>query len=129
MPGATGQAVQDEGQAAHCASPYSGMGVSGGLVGAYVLAGAINQHPGDLPPALAGYETTLRPFADRIQAEVNPRLLRLGLPVTQRAIDAFQTATALACRLRLPDLAARFAKDDRGGGWQLPASPAPTGAA
>jgi 2-polyprenyl-6-methoxyphenol hydroxylase-like FAD-dependent oxidoreductase len=90
------------GDAAHCASPYSGMGISGGLVGAYVLAGEINQHPDDLPTALANYETTLRPFVDQIQGEVNPRLLRLGMPVTQRAIDTFQTATALACFLRIP---------------------------
>ncbi|MFJ4897436.1 FAD-dependent monooxygenase [Streptomyces sp. NPDC088727] len=41
------------GDAAHCASPYSGMGISGGLVGAYVLAGGINRAPGDLPAALA----------------------------------------------------------------------------
>jgi len=117
------------GDAAHCASPYSGMGVSGGLVGAYVLAGEINQHPDDLPAALANYETTLRPFVDRIQGEVNPRLLRLGLPTTKHAIGAFQTATALACFVHIPDLAARLAKDDRGGGWQLPAAPAPVGAA
>jgi 2-polyprenyl-6-methoxyphenol hydroxylase-like FAD-dependent oxidoreductase len=111
------------GDAAHCASPYSGMGISGGLVGAYVLAGEINQHPDDLPTALANYETTLRPFVDQIQGEVNPRLLRLGMPMTQRAIDTFQTATALACFLRIPDLAARIAKQDRGGSWQLPREP------
>lgn len=35
------------GDAAHCASPYSGMGTSGGLVG------EINRHSGDLPTALA----------------------------------------------------------------------------
>jgi 2-polyprenyl-6-methoxyphenol hydroxylase-like FAD-dependent oxidoreductase len=117
------------GDAAHCASPYSGMGISGGLVGAYVLAGEINQHPDDLPSALTSYETTLQPFIDQIQGDVNPRLLRLGMPVTQRAIDTFQTATALACFLRIPDLAARIAKQDRGGNWQLPASPAPIHAA
>ncbi|MEV5711895.1 FAD-dependent monooxygenase [Actinoallomurus sp. NPDC052274] len=113
------------GDAAHCASPYSGMGISGGLVGAYVLAGEINRHPGDLPTALANYDSALRPFVDEIQGEVNPRLLRLGMPMTQRAIDAFQAATALACFLRVPDLAARFSKEDRGGSWQLPENPAP----
>lgn len=113
------------GDAAHCASPYSGMGISGGLVGAYVLAGEINRHPGDLPTALANYDSVLRPFADEIQGEVNPRLLRLGMPMTQRAIDAFQAATALACFLHVPDLAARFSKGDRGGSWQLPEKPAP----
>ncbi|MBR7676221.1 FAD-dependent monooxygenase [Streptomyces daliensis] len=116
------------GDAAHCASPYSGMGVSGGLVGAHVLAGEINRHPGDLPTALAHYDSVLRPFVDRIQGEVNPRLLRLGLPMTRRAIDAFQAATALACFLRVPGLVARFSKEDRGGGWQLPGNPAPVSA-
>ncbi|MEU6555356.1 FAD-dependent monooxygenase [Streptomyces sp. NPDC046915] len=114
------------GDAAHCASPYSGMGISGGLVGAHVLAGEINRHPGDLPTALANYDRVLRPFVNEIQGEVNPRLLRLGMPMTQRAIDAFQATTALACFLHVPDLAARLSKEDRGGNWQLPENPART---
>ncbi|WP_243877819.1 FAD-dependent monooxygenase [Streptomyces sp. SUK 48] len=113
------------GDAAHCASPYSGMGISGGLVGAHVLAGEINRHPADLPTALANYESMLRPFVDTIQSQVKPRLLRLAMPMTRRAIGAFQATTALACRLHLPDLAARLSKEDRGGTWQLPENPAP----
>ncbi|MFF9510023.1 FAD-dependent monooxygenase [Streptomyces sp. NPDC014724] len=116
------------GDAAHCASPYSGMGISGGLVGAHVLAGEINRHPGDLPTALANYDRVLRPFVNEIQGEVNPRRLRLGLPMTQRAIDVFQATTALACFLHVPDLAARLSTQDRGGTWQLPESPALTSA-
>ncbi|MBI0294610.1 FAD-dependent monooxygenase [Streptomyces sp. PRKS01-29] len=117
------------GDAAHCASPYSGMGISAGLVGAHVLAGEINRHPGDLPTALANYDRVLRPFVNEIQGQVNPRLLRLGMPMTQRAIDVFQATTALACFLHVPDLAARLSKEDRGGNWQLPENPAPTSAA
>jgi 2-polyprenyl-6-methoxyphenol hydroxylase-like FAD-dependent oxidoreductase len=116
------------GDAAHCASPHSGMGVSGGLVGAYVLAGEINRHPDDLPTALADYDSVLRPFVDEIQGEVNPRLLRLAMPMTRRAIDAFQATTALACFLRVPDLVARYSKEDRGGDWRLPEAPAPISA-
>ncbi|MET8008193.1 FAD-dependent monooxygenase [Nonomuraea glycinis] len=117
------------GDAAHCASPYSGMGVSGGLVGAHVLAGEINRHADDLPTALANYDRVLRPFVNEIQDQVNPRLLRLVMPTTQLAIDAFQAATALAGFLHVPDIAARFAKEDRGGSWQLPDNPAPLDAA
>ncbi|WP_406004896.1 FAD-dependent monooxygenase [Streptomyces sp. NBC_00637] len=117
------------GDAAHCASPYSGMGISGALVGAHVLAGEINRHPGDLPTALANYDRVLRPFVNEIQGDVNPRLLRLGMPMTQRAIDVFQATTALACFLHVPDLAARLSKEDRGGNWRLPLNPAPTDAA
>ncbi|MFG2469702.1 FAD-dependent monooxygenase [Streptomyces canus] len=116
------------GDAAHCASPYSGMGISGALVGAHV-AGEINRHPGDLPTALANYAHALRPFVNEIQGEVNPRLLRLGMPMTQRAIDLFQATTALACFLRIPDLTARLSKEDRGGNWQLPENPALSSAA
>ncbi|MGW2229944.1 FAD-dependent monooxygenase [Streptomyces formicae] len=108
------------GDAAHCASPYSGMGVSGGLVGAYVLSGEINRHADDLPTALTHYDRVLRPFVDEIQAEVNPRILRVGMPMNKHAISAFQNATALACFFRVPDLVARFSKEDRGGGWKLP---------
>lgn len=114
------------GDAAHCASPYSGMGISGGLVGAYVLAGEINRRADDLPTALANYDRVLRPFVDEIQAEVNPRLLRVGMPMNRHAITAFQSLTALACFFRIPDLVARFSKEDRGGDWQLPAYPPPS---
>lgn len=109
------------GDAAHCASPYSGMGISGGLVGAYVLAGEIDRHTDDLPTALANYDRVLRPFVDEIQGQVNPRILRVGMPMNKHAISAFQNATALACFFRIPDLVARFSKEDRGGDWQLPA--------
>lgn len=54
--------------AAHCASPYSGMGVSGSLVGAYVLAGEINRNINDLGTAFASYHRILQPFVDKIQA-------------------------------------------------------------
>ncbi|WP_234434342.1 FAD-dependent monooxygenase [Streptomyces sp. NRRL F-5126] len=116
------------GDAAHCASPYSGMGISGGLVGAHVLAGEINRHPDDLPAALAGYDTALRPFADEIQGQVDPRLLRLMLPETRAAIGTVLAASALASFLRVPDLVARWSKEDRGGAWRLPEDPAPLGA-
>ncbi|MFF9010159.1 FAD-dependent monooxygenase [Streptomyces goshikiensis] len=109
------------GDAAHCASPYSGMGISGGLVGAYVLAGEINRNPADLPAALANYERVLRPFVNEIQGKVNRRILRVGMPLNKHAISAFQNATALACFLHIPDLVARLSKGDRGGDWQLPA--------
>lgn len=79
--------------------------------GRVVLAGEFNRHLGDLPTALATYEA-------------KPRLLRLAMPMTRRAIGAFQAITALACRLHVPDLAAGLSKEDRGGTWQLPGNPA-----
>ncbi|GAA0267498.1 FAD-dependent monooxygenase [Cryptosporangium japonicum] len=113
------------GDAAHCASPYSGMGISGGLVGAYVLAGQLNRGADDLPTALANYETELRPFVDEIQGTVKPRLLNLALPTKQAGIEVLLGVAGLATALRIPELAARFAREDRGGAWRLPPRPAP----
>lgn len=117
------------GDAAHCASPYSGMGISGGLVGAYVLAGEINRDPTDLPSALARYDTTLRPFVDTIQASVRPGLLRLGMPSSRLGVDALLAVAGLASLLRVPELVGRLAREDRGGDWPLPDYPEVAGMA
>lgn len=108
------------GDAAHCSSPYSGMGASAALVGGYVLAGEITRTPGDIPAAFARYRKTLSPFVDNVQSGVNPKLLRIGFPMGRRGTNALRTAGAVATFLRIPQLAAKFAKEDRGGGWPLP---------
>ncbi|WP_307171605.1 hypothetical protein [Streptomyces sp. B3I7] len=91
--------------------------------------------PDDLTRALAGYDTTLRPFVDEIQAVVKPRLLRLGMPESRPAIGAFHSVTAPACFLHVPGLVARSeggpgrgvaapGESGRGGGM-TPAGPTP----
>jgi 2-polyprenyl-6-methoxyphenol hydroxylase-like FAD-dependent oxidoreductase len=50
------------GDAAHCASPFSGQGTSLALVGALVLAQAIARHRDDVPAAFSAYEERMRPF-------------------------------------------------------------------
>lgn len=51
----------------YCASPFSGMGTTLALTGAWNLAGAILQHPDDHARAFAEYERTMRPVVDRAQ--------------------------------------------------------------
>ncbi|KQO61215.1 FAD-dependent monooxygenase [Curtobacterium sp. Leaf261] len=109
------------GDAAHCASPYSGMGISGGLVGAYVLAGELAATPDDLAGAFRRYDTTLRPFVDEIQAAVKPRLLALGMPTSTLGVAALRQAFRIATALRIPERIAGRATTDRGGAWALPA--------
>lgn len=50
------------GDAAYCPSPVSGMGVTTAMVGAYVLAGELNDSPSDLSTAFQRYQHKLRPF-------------------------------------------------------------------
>ena len=49
-----------------------------------------------------------------------PAKINVSMPAHQLGIDAFHAVTALACALRIPDLAARRSTQDRGGDWQLP---------
>ncbi len=109
------------GDAAHCPSPFSGMGTSGGLVGAYILAGEIARNPNDPPKAFANYDKILRPYVNEIQ-NVNPTLLRMGIPKSQWGINLFHTVAGLACRFRIPELIARRSKEDKAD-WKLPKYP------
>lgn len=125
IPAWSGGRVALVGDAGYCPSPYSGMGTSAALVGAYVLAGEINRNPGDVPAAFAHYQATLRPFVDNVQVKVNPKVLRFGFPKGRLGTHVLRTMGAVGSFLRLPELAARVAKEDRGGGWPLPDYPEP----
>ncbi len=59
------------GDAAHCASPFSGQGTSLALVGALVLARELERTPADMARAFAAYEQRMRPFVDLNQALVH----------------------------------------------------------
>lgn len=50
---------------------FTGTGTSLALAGAYVLAGEISKHPGNLPAGLRGYEEIMRPIV-RDQSKVPP---------------------------------------------------------
>ena len=67
------------GDAAHCASPVSGMSTTLAIVGAYVLAGELTAPGASLTSALEGYERRLRPLVDAAQ-QLPPGTPRLGNP-------------------------------------------------
>ena len=55
------------GDAAHCASPVSGMGTSMATVGAYILAGELKASDGDYAVAFARYEDAMREYVEKCQ--------------------------------------------------------------
>jgi 2-polyprenyl-6-methoxyphenol hydroxylase-like FAD-dependent oxidoreductase len=73
------------GDAAYCASPFSGQGTSLALVGAFVLAHELARRAQDSADAFAAYESRMRPFVDLNQALVD--LERQG-PVPDEQLDA-----------------------------------------
>lgn len=56
------------GDAAHCASPLSGMGTGMAVVGAYILAHELNASRDDHDTAFANYQRKLQPFVDASQS-------------------------------------------------------------
>jgi len=64
------------GDAAHCPTPFTGKGTALALVGAYILAGEIKRCASHTQ-AFHAYERLLRPYAERSQQEISPRLIRL----------------------------------------------------
>lgn len=72
------------GDAAHCASPFTGQGTSLALVGAMILACELSRLPDQPTEAFAAYEQRMRPFAALNQALLD--LTREG-PVPDEQMD------------------------------------------
>jgi 2-polyprenyl-6-methoxyphenol hydroxylase-like FAD-dependent oxidoreductase len=109
------------GDAAHCPSPFSGMGTTGSFVGAYVLAGELSRNPDDLSLALTNYDKTLRPFVNEIQ-NVNATAIRMTIPDSHWGVAIIHWVAWLVCLLRIPALFSRFSSEEKGG-WPLPDYP------
>jgi 2-polyprenyl-6-methoxyphenol hydroxylase-like FAD-dependent oxidoreductase len=73
------------GDAGFCPSPFSGMGTTLALYGAYVLAGEISlalRDGRDLSDALVRYDAVARPYIDRVQ-DYPVRVAQLFMPKTR----------------------------------------------
>jgi 2-polyprenyl-6-methoxyphenol hydroxylase-like FAD-dependent oxidoreductase len=99
------------GDAAHCPTPFTGKGTALALVGAYVLAGEIRACSNHLE-AFQRYERILRPYVERSQRELSPRLVRLmhvktrfGIAIARILQRMF--GSALVQKLLTPNPAAR----------------------
>lgn len=82
------------GDAAHCATPVSGLGTSLSLTGAYVLAGELATCS-DHEAAFARYEEVMRPYVARGQ-KLPPGTPRLANPRSARGRAALQTVLRAA---------------------------------
>jgi hypothetical protein len=96
------------------------MGTTASFVGAYVLAGEITRHPGDLDGALANYDAVFRPFVNEMQT-LYQGLVHIAMPMSQWAIRMRCYFTWMICSLKIPDIISRFSAADRG--WKLPEYP------
>lgn len=95
------------GDAGYCASPFSGMGTTLAMTGAWNLAGAIFQHPGDLEAAFQQYETRQRPIVQKAQ-KVAPYLPRLLSPETAWGVWTLNSFMYLIWQSGLVGFLAKF---------------------
>lgn len=98
MPHWTRGRVALVGDAAACPSLLAGEGAGFALAGAYVLAGELHRHGGNLPAALPQYEARLRPYTLRKQRYAEG-LVSSFVPTTALGVRARDFATLL---MRLP---------------------------
>jgi 2-polyprenyl-6-methoxyphenol hydroxylase-like FAD-dependent oxidoreductase len=94
------------GDAGYAPGPTGG-GTSLALAGAYVLAGEINKHQGDLEAGLQGYETTMRPIIDDLQ-KIPPFVFTFLAPQTTWGIWLRNNLFAFIAWTRLLEFAQRF---------------------
>ena len=93
------------GDAAHCPTPFTGKGTTLALVGAYVLAGEIKRCATHTD-AFEAYETILRPYAEKTQQELTPRLVKLLHVKTRVGIAIARMVQRLLASRRIQQLLA-----------------------
>ncbi|KAF2015409.1 FAD/NAD(P)-binding domain-containing protein [Aaosphaeria arxii CBS 175.79] len=106
------------GDSAYCPSPLTGMGTSLALIGAYVLAGEISKHKGDLDAALKAYDQTLRPLVTHVQ-KLPPGMPGLYYPKSKLGVKLLHTVLGLVTVLKL-DKIVQFLMYDTSEKWKLP---------
>lgn len=76
------------GDAGYCASPFSGMGTTLALVGAYNLAGVLSTHASEPDRAVAAYEEDMTPLVGKAQ-KLAPGFPKAMLPETGWGLAVF----------------------------------------
>ena len=111
------------GDAGYCPSPFTGMGTTLSLIGAYVLAGELARHKDDIGSALEAYSEVVRAPVDEYQ-RLAPSLLSGLFPSSRLGVWLLQnTAWVLSC-LKVDQLVHRvLPAESSDGRWPVPDYP------
>lgn len=94
------------GDAGYAPGP-TGTGTSLAISGAYILAGEVGKHRGDLASGLKGYEEKIRPLITEMQ-KIPPLVPTMIAPQTAWGIWLRNTIFAFICWSRIPSLFQKF---------------------
>jgi 2-polyprenyl-6-methoxyphenol hydroxylase-like FAD-dependent oxidoreductase len=105
----------------------TGRGTTAAMVGAYILAGAIERHCGgqggkeNLPLALKEYDQELRPFIERLQEGIaEGQWLWEVWPSSRLGVVVVNLLLKLVAILKLVYLATLLPEEGTKDGWKLP---------
>jgi 2-polyprenyl-6-methoxyphenol hydroxylase-like FAD-dependent oxidoreductase len=86
------------GDAGYCPTPFTGMGVTGCLIGAYVLAGELTRHGNDVGGALKAYDEVMRKPIDECQ-QMSLRSMGFVFPSSQLGLWTLRSVLWVASKL------------------------------
>ncbi|KAI1380456.1 FAD/NAD(P)-binding domain-containing protein [Hypoxylon crocopeplum] len=109
------------GDAAACASPVSGMGTTLSLITAWMLAGELARHKGDVPLALQAYDANVRPYVEELQ-KLLPGIPAVMTPQSGWAIVLLRFFISIASWIKLDLLLGKVMSENKGG-FQIPEYP------
>ncbi|KAG8624059.1 hypothetical protein KVT40_009035 [Elsinoe batatas] len=88
------------GDAGYCPTPFTGMGTSLAMIGAYILAGEINKNAEDVPGALQRYEDIMHPYAKKVQ-QIPRSMPKLANPMSAWGIKVQLAILSLVSWLKV----------------------------
>ncbi|KAK8007623.1 cytochrome P450 [Apiospora arundinis] len=111
------------GDAGYCPAPFTGMGTTLSLIGAYVLAGEMARHKNNIGSALKAYSEVVRPPVDEYQ-RLPPATISAMFPSSKFGVWLLQnTAWALAT-LKIDQLIHKvLPAENSDGRWPIPDYP------
>ncbi|EUC39667.1 hypothetical protein COCMIDRAFT_110882 [Bipolaris oryzae ATCC 44560] len=112
------------GDAGYCPSPFTGMGTTLALIGAYVLVGELGKHTGDVDAALRAYEEEMKePVEENQELGVWVNGGKGVFPRSGWGIWAVNTVLWTMAVLRVDRVLGKLAglvPEGKGNGWKLP---------
>ncbi|KAK8108708.1 hypothetical protein PG984_014509 [Apiospora sp. TS-2023a] len=111
------------GDAGYCPAPFTGMGTTLSLIGAYVLAGELARHKDDIGAALKAYSEVVRPPVDEYQW-LAPSLLSGMFPSSKLGVWLLQNAAWVLSSLKVDQLIHKvLPAESSDGRWPIPEYP------
>ncbi|KAK8092021.1 hypothetical protein PG997_002382 [Apiospora hydei] len=111
------------GDAGYCPAPFTGMGTTLSLIGAYVLAGELAKHKNDIGPALKAYSEVVRPPVDEYQ-KLPPATLSAIFPSSKFGVWVLQNIAWALGSLKVDQLVHKvLPAENSDGRWPIPEYP------